>query len=584
MPFLRLLFNHFSMKTFFVQSIRLSALALQTQISLAIGFSFCLLTSYFFVFAADARYPVEQPWVIWTGFLLSLAAYFVGKIILGNPKEPLEISFRDGAIIVLLTWLFATLISTTVFVLAGFPMPARVGDFSLLRRFVDGVYESISGFTTAGGSILPSVESFPRSILMWRSMTHLLGGMGMAYLAVTLLARFPGKRSAILNGEAEGPNEVRFDNEKDARTAGFDFLKIYLLLNGLMIVLLILAGLFGRAQPYAHLYDNVFDAIAHTFSSMGTGGFGVYDESVGLPVATDSGIIIGGLENPSAEWIITIFMLLAGGNLSLWYILFFRCRHWKSVMKNKELQAYVGFVACISVGIWLVLMHNDYYDTPIETFRYAIFNVATIISTTGLGNANFHLWPAGAIGLLFLVYFTGGMVGSTAGGPKIARYVILFRFMWMQMQNLLFGRHLSRFKIDDVVYDMKAASMVTMNVVLYFMIFMVGAIAIMIVSPVGVFPDGSTRAIDLITGITASIANLGNIGPTAALGSIDAGPAGNYFAFSVGAKLVMSLLMMIGRVGVFTFLILFISRLGLREMDDSVTVQHFDADMPHIKK
>lgn len=563
--------------------LRLCALALQTQISLAIGLGFCVATSYFFVLANDPRYPVEQPWILWTGFLLSLGCYYVGKVAMRKQKDLMHITLKDGAIVVLLTWLFATCISTSVFVLAGFPIPSRMEDFSLLRRIVDGVYESISGFTTAGGSILPSVESFPRSILMWRSMTHLLGGMGMAFLAVTILAKFPGRRAAILNGEAEGPNETRFDNEQDARTAGYDFLKIYLVLNGLMIIFLVLAGIFGRMHPYEHMYDNVFDAINHTFSSMGTGGFGVYDESVGLPVATDSGIIIGGLENPAAEWIITIFMLIAGGNLSLWYILFFRCPHWRQVLRSTELRAYAGFVSVITFGIWLVLMQHEYYPTALDTFRYALFNVATIISTTGLGNTNFHLWPAGAIGLLFLVYFAGGMVGSTAGGPKIARYVIVFRFMWVQMQNLLFGRHISRFTIDGVTYDTKSASLVTMNVLLYFLIFMVGAIGIMIASPLGIFPDGSTKSIDLITGLTASIANLGNIGPTAALGNIDAGPAGNYFAFSVGAKLIMSLLMMIGRVGVFTFLILFISRIGLREIDESVAVQHFDADSPQFK-
>lgn len=564
--------------------LRLVGLALQTQISVAIGLAICLASSYFFLFVDDHRYPAERPDILWIGLACCAACCTIGYAITRRERDaPMQLGMSDGATVVLLTWMIAVSISACVFVLAGFPIPDRTADFTLMRRLVDGIYESVSGFTTAGGSILPSVEAFPRSILLWRSTTHLLGGMGMAFLAVTVLTRFPAKREAILNAEAEGPNETRFANEHDARIAGFDFLKIYLLLTGVMFVALVFAGWYGRAVAYERTYDNVFDAVNHAFSTMGTGGFGVYDESVGLPVATDSGVIIGGLENVVAEWIITLFMILAGGNFSLWYVLLFRRGGWRGVVRNVELWSYLGFIGVMTACIWAVLMHHGYYDGGFETFRYALFNVATIISTTGLGNTNFHLWPAGAIGLLFLVYFTGGMVGSTSGGPKIARYVVVFRYMRMQMRNLLFGRHLSRFSVDGMTYDSKAAALVTMNVLLYLLTFMIGAIGILVASPTGVFPDGSSKSIDLITGITASIANLGNIGPTAALGSIDAGPAGNYFAFSSMAKLIMCLLMMIGRVGVFTFLVLFMSGTGVREIDDSVSRQTFDPDSPRFK-
>jgi trk system potassium uptake protein len=565
---------------------RLIALSLQTQLSVLLGLLFCLASSYYFLAIGDARYPTEDPSVLWAGVLASLACVIIGRFWTRSIHEPMKLNLKDGAIVVLGTWFFAVAISTMVFVLAGFPIPSSVESFSLLRRITDGIFESVSGYTTAGGSILPSVEAFSRSILLWRSTTHLLGGMGMAYMAVTLFRHFAGKRETILTGEAEGPNEVRFDDERDARKAGFDFLKIYGLLNFLMIVLLILAGIYGRSTPYLHWYDNVFDAVNHTFSTMGTGGFGVYDESVGLPISTNTGVIIGGLENKAAEWIIAIFMLIAGGNLALWYILFFQVSHWKKIIHNTEFKVYVGFVSLITFGIWLILLQHTYYISALDDFRYALFNVATIISTTGLGNTNFHLWPAGAIGLLFLVYFVGGMVGSTAGGLKILRFVVLYRCVKIQLQNLLFGRNITRFTVDGVTYDLQSASLIVFNVILYYIIFMLGAIAILIASPIGVLPDGSTKSIDLMTGLTASIANLGNIGPTAAMGigGIDAGPAGNYFAFSISAKLIMSILMMIGRIGVFTYIILFISKIGLRQHELSPSIIHFDADEPHLKK
>lgn len=557
-------------------------IALQMQISLSIGFALCLAVSYFFLWVNNPVYPMERPDIIVVGLVTSLSCFIVGTLLM-RPEHNMQLSIREGAIIVILTWFIATGISTLVYVLAGFPIPDRVGDFPLLRRIVDAIFESVSGFTTAGGSILPSVEAFPRSLLLWRSTTHLLGGVGIAYLAVTLCSRFRARRAAIINAEAEGPNIMHFNSEEEARNAGFDFLKIYLLLTGIMISLLVIAGVYGRSAPYEHVYENIFDAVNHGFSTMGTGGFGVYDESVGLPIQTNKGVIIGGLENVTAEWIITVFMIIAGSNLSLWYILFFRTKHWKTVMRNTELRSYLAFIAIITTGIWWVLTSNNYYSTGLMTFRYAIFNVATIISTTGLGNTNFHLWPAGALGLLFLVYFTGGMVGSTSGGLKFTRFNVLFTFIKIQLQNFLFGRHVTRFSIDGVQYDMKMASLIVVNIILYLMVFLAGAIAILIASPVGILPDGTVRPIDLLTGVTASIANLGNIGPTAALGSIDAGPTGNYFPFSIESKLIMCLLMLIGRVGVFTFMIPFVSAIGIREMSASRGSQVFDADEPRVK-
>lgn len=560
------------------------AASFQTQLSIAIGMFLCIIVSYFYLFINDSRFPKERPEILWVGFGLSLGLFLLGNFLNKNSKNPKSITIKQGAQIIFLTWLWSVLISAIVFVLAGFPVPGQEEEFSLTRRFVDGIFESISGYTTAGGSILPSVEVFPRSILMWRSTTHLLGGMGISYLAVTIWKSIAGRREEIINSEAEGPNYTQFDSEKDARLAGFDFMKIYGLITGLMIVSLFISGALFRQTPYQAWYDNIFDAVNYSFSTMGTGGFGTYDTSAGLPLVNSEGVtIIGGLRNPTSEWIMAVFMMIAGANLSLWYILAFNSKKFKDIFINKEFITYCFLVFGLTFGIWMILVQHNFYPNIWDSLRYAFFNVNAIFSTTGLGNTNFHLWPGGAIGLLFIAYLMGGMSGSTAGGLKTIRFLVFFEYMKLKIQNLVFGRHQSRFTIDGVRYDEKQSGFILVNIVVYYIIFILGAVLIMVVSPQITLADGTTKNIDLVSGITASISNLGNIGPTAALGNIDAGPSGNYSTFSNSAKLVMALLMFIGRIGVLTFLMLFITNTGMRQVEDTVAEKHFDKDEPILR-
>ena len=559
------------------------AAGFQTQLSIALGMLFSLIVSLFYYFQNDPRFPQEKPEILFIGFSISMLFFGIGTFIAKKNVNPAPISIKQGAQIVLLTWVLATLTSAFIFVLAGFPIPGREGDFSLFRRFSDGIFESISGYTTAGGSILPSVEVFPRGILMWRSVTHLLGGMGLAYLAVTIWKRIAARREQIINSEAESPHYVDFKNEEEARLSGFDFMKIYGLITGIMIVLMFISGALFRQTPYETWYDNAFDAVNYAFSTMGTGGFGTYDTSAGLPLTTSEGTtIIGGLRNPVSEWIIGIFMMVAGANLSLWYILAFNIKKWKDVFTNKEFITYCCLVFGLTFSIWAILIQHSFYPNIWDALRYSFFNVNTIFSTTGLGNTNFHLWPGGAIGILFIAYLMGGMAGSTAGGLKTIRFVVFFRYMWMKIQNLVYGRHMTRLKIDGIAYNEKQVGFILVNIILYYIIFLLGAVTIMVVSPQVTLADGTVKNIDLISGITASIANLGNIGPTASLGSIDAGPSGNYSAFSDAAKLVMSLLMFIGRIGVLSFLMLFITGIGSKQVEDTVVEKHFDKDEPML--
>lgn len=561
--------------------IQILSVALQTQASLAICFLFCLLISYFYYFVNDIRYPKEKPELIWLGLGLSLFSYILGKLI--SKKNAYEISFKslkDGAFAVVLTWIIACSISAIVFVAAGFPDPFKIDDYSLFRRFTDGFYESMSGFTTAGGSILPNVEVFTRGVLMWRSMTHFIGGMGIVFMSLIIIKNVKFNREILINNESEGPNYTTFDNDKDVVVAGYDFFKIYGLITLALVILLIYSGLYFRDKPYERWYENVYDSINHAVSVMGTGGFGTYNLSVGLrELDGASHQAIGGLSNPTSEWIIAIFMIIAGSNLGLWYSFVFM-KNFSVFIKSAEFKTYLAIVLGLSFAIWLVHLNYRIYESNLDAFRYSLFNVASIISTTGLATSDFTRWPASAEGLLFICYLLGGMVGSTAGGLKILRFNVLYKYVVMKIQNLLYGRHKTRFTIDAVRYSESSSGLIVSNIVLYYLIFMLGAILIMIVSPSNLFPDGTVKQMDFISAITATIANLGNIGPMVSIGNINAGPTGNYFPFSVTAKWVMIILMLIGRLGVITILTLFITKTGSTALSEVQEKQHFDSDNP----
>ena len=427
---------------------------------------------------------------------------------------------------------------------------------------------------------MPSVETFPRGILMWRSTTHFLGGIGIAYLAVSLWKRFSTSRTEIINSEVEGPSMIEFHSEKDAMTSGKDFLKVYGLITLILATLLFISGLFFRDIPYEKWYDNVFDSINFSFSTMGTGGFATYDASAGISIIENGVKTIGGLRNALDEWILGTFMLIAGGNFGLWYVLIFQKKKWQLVFHNTELRAYLGLVSFLVISIWAILVFHHVYPSVIDSLRYAFFNVATIISTTGLGNDDFTVWPAAASGILFIAYLVGGMVGSTAGGPKILRFVILFKYTLMKVKNFVFGKYKTRVRVDQTTYSESNTGLVVVSILIYYIIFLLGAVLILVLSPENHLYDGTIKPIDFITGITASIANLGNIGPVVAIGNINAGPAGNYFAFSEYAKIVMIILMFIGRVGVLTIMTLFVSNSGMDRMRESVYEHEFDSDEP----
>lgn len=542
---------------YFFRFLRRLSVALQFQSSLAVGFLFCLIVSYFYLFQADPRFPTEQPWLLWVGFFLSTGCAILGYLM--RPKEIVSwTNLARWVQIVFLAWMIACCISAIVFVLAGFPIPADTANFSLRRAFVDGLFESMSWFTTAGGSILPSVEVFPRGILMWRSTTHFLGGMWIAYMAITFFQAIRLNRSEVINAEAEGPNLVKYESDQEAIQSGRDFFKTYGLITLLCVVLLTISWWYFRETPYGVWYDAIFDAINYAFSAMGTGGFGTYDTSAGLFMTENGQQIIGWLRNPMSEWILAVFMVIAWANFWLWYELIFYWRK-KQFMKNVEFKTYMMTVIFLVAGIVFFWLQRNPEIPFWDAVRWAFFSVASIISTTGLATYDRTTWPIAAIAFLAVAYFTWSCVGSTAGGLKFQRFTVAAKYAWILIRNLVHGKHEYDFTLDWAKYSWHHAATILLHIVLYLFVFMLGGtLLLMITNQTLRLVDGTTVANDFLTAFNASLANLGNIGPAFQISGVNHGPTGNYFAFNETAKLIMIFLMYFWRVGVLSLIFLFV--------------------------
>jgi len=551
--------------------------SLQVQLSLFLGFLVCLPVSYFYKFQNRNDVVAENPNLILIGLGLSLTCYLIGNLLDKLFEIKHRISLRRGAWIVFCSWFIACSISALVYFVAGFPDPGNVENYSILRRLVDSYYESVSGFSTAGTSILKSVEVFPKSLLLWRTITQWIGAMGIAYLATTLFRNFSVSRSELINSEIESPNQLEFRTEEEARFSGWRFLLVFGSFSLVAWGALYVSGSYFREIPYQYWYDNLFDSLNYALSAVATGGFAIYDSSAGLPVSEFGKSVIGGLRNPTSEWILAVFMLLGGTNFILWFGFLFEAK-FKNLFHNQELRAYLGFIGVATLGIYLTLSRNNSYFSLLDDLRYAFFNVVTIVSTTGLVNQNFTKWPIEAQGILFSCYLVGGCVGSTAGGLKFNRFLVMLKYAWVQTKNLIFGKNQSFFTIDKVTYNDRSAGLVLINMILYFLIFLFGSIVLLLFSGNIRLLDGTILQINLETAFTATIANLGGIGPAAFSNIAGAGPVGSYCAFSGISKILMMGLMFIGRIGVLSILMLFITQRGQQRLYNSTALQDLDSD------
>lgn len=409
---------------------------------------------------------------------------------------------REGLVCVGLCWIVMSLLGCLPFYISG-----------AIPSYLDGLFEIISGFTTTGASIVPAVEELPKGILYWRSFSHWVGGMGVL---VFLLAIVPAVKKGsgftmhLLRAESPGPNVGKLvPKMKD--TAKILYL-IYILLTVLNIIFLLI----GKMP--------LFDAVCTAFGTAGTGGFGIKNDS------------IAGY-SPYLQNVCTVFMLLFGINFSCYYLLLMR--RIKNVFRDEELRLYIGMVlGSIVLIVWNL---RGYYETFEETVRHASFQVATVVTTTGFATTDFDLWPTFSKGILLLLMLTGACAGSTGGGFKMARVLLVFKSLRRNIRKVVHPQRVEIVKnngerVREQILDNTNA-------------YLAAYIVIIIMSFIVVSLDGFS----VTTNLTAVIACFNNIGP----GLEMVGPTGNFAAFSGLSKLVLIADMLAGRLEIFPILILF---------------------------
>ena len=407
---------------------------------------------------------------------------------------------REGFVAVALCWIAISVMGGLPFLFSGtFTNP------------VDALFETMSGFTTTGASVLTDVEVVPRCIIFWRSFTHWIGGMGVLVFLLSLFRMTGGSHINLMKAESPGPSVGRLLPTIQS-TAKVLYI-IYFGMTVLMVVLLLL----GRMP--------LFDALTISFGTAGTGGFGIKNDSLGSYTVYQ-------------QVVVTVFMLLFGVNFNVYF--FMLARKWKNAFRCEELWWYLGIVAVsiLTIG-WNI---RGMFDNLGQAMQQSAFQVASIITTTGYATTDFNLWPETSRSILVLLMFVGACAGSTGGGMKVSRLVILLKTVKKELSQFLHPGRVAKIRMDGKVVEHETIRSINVFMVAYLLIFSLSVLALSF--------DGT----DMITNFTAVAATFNNIGP----GLEQAGPATNFAMFSNVSKLVMTFDMLAGRLEIFPLLLLFV--------------------------
>lgn len=437
------------------------------------------------------------------GFLIAIAA-LLGASLLTLLKKPRKKVFyaREGFIIVALAWFVVSVFGALPFWISG-----------AIPNFIDSLFETVSGFTTTGASILTNVEAMPMSLLYWRSFTHWLGGMGVLVfvLAIMPLAKNSGNTMHILRAESPGPQVdklvPRMHNSAKILYA------IYVGMTLLQIVLLLAGGM------------PLFESVTTAFGTAGTGGFSVLNDSMTS-------------FSPYLQSVVTVFMILFGVNFNIFFLLIMR--EYYKILRNEELWVYIGLL----LGSILLITFNvlPMFASIGESFHHAAFQVASIMTTTGFATVDFNTWPQLSRTILVILMVLGACAGSTGGGIKTARVVLLGKAFVRDVRKLLRPRSVALIKMNDRTVEEDTVRGVHSYLTAYILIALISVLLI------------SINNFSMETTVTSVVACMNNIGPGLDL----VGPMGNYAAFSGFSKLVLSADMLIGRLEIFPMLMLLV--------------------------
>lgn len=443
-------------------------------------------------------------------FLITiLITGFIGFLLSRKKNQDRHINAKEGFAIVALGWTIASLLGAIPLYLSG-----------STNTYIDAIFEMISGFTTTGATVIADVEVLPMGILFWRSFSHWIGGMGILVFTLALLPALGIGGFQIFKAESPGPVAGKIAPRiKD--TAKILYLT-YFVITVIQIILLRFGGM------------PLFDSFIHTFGTVGTGGFSMKNASIG---AYNSNYI---------HLVIATFMILSGVNFSLYYSLF--KGRWQEVYKDEELRLYLTIILLAVVAIGINLYKTSYSSITIA-FKDSYFQVGSIITTTGYSTANFDLWPTFSKGILLLLMFIGGSAGSTAGGMKIIRILVILKIIKREILKLFHPRAVIPVKVNNKVLPNETVAGIYSFTGLYIIIFAVSTLLI------------SLEAVDLESAISSVAATLGNIGP--GLGFV--GPTRTFNGYSQISKVFLSFLMLLGRLELFTIIALLAPKNWRRE-------------------
>ena len=447
-------------------------------------------------------YPEDDLSAFLISALITSLAGLALMVICRIPETPTEIRRREGFLIAALCWVFASIFGAIPYYVYGvFASP------------VDALFESTAGFTTTGATALASIEWLPKGILFWRNFTQWLGGMGIIVLGIAIFPRLFVGGAQLMGLETTGPTTEKFA-PKIAETAKKLWI-VYIALTAVLTVLLIFGGM------------SFFEALTHSFSTLSTGGFSCRDASIG---AYDSGYIQG---------LITLFMFLGGTSFVL-HFYFFTGRPGK-LLRNSEFRFYLFFVIAATMFIALELIQTGVYGTFSESLRYASFQVVSIITTTGFTTTDFDAWPAFVKWVIFMLMFFGACAGSTSGSVKGLRIMVLFKKAHREIRRLVYPNVVSPITIEGKTINEKAVASITSFFILY--ILLCGFIAFVVLM---------LEDISLESAVSAAAASITNVGPA----FDEVGPANDYSHLGSPTKIILSLAMIIGRLELYTVLVL----------------------------
>ncbi len=465
---------------------------------------FCVIGKIMIIGAALLILPLAVSLIYRDGchteFLITMACFMIlGIPGFFSPKKR-EFFAREGLLIVAASWILFSAIG-------GLP-------FFLTRQipsFIDCFFETVSGFTTTGSTILTNVEAMSKSLLFWRSFTHWIGGMGVLVFALMIFSKKGDRTTHIMRAEMPGPTVGKLVS-KWQFTVRILYL-IYLALTLIEFVLLLFGGM------------SVFDSLVHTFGTAGTGGFGVKNASIGY------------YNSAYIDYVIGIFMILFGINFNVYFLLIMR--KFAQIRQTNEVWTYLAII--LSASLLIAFDISKLYNGFGESFRCSFFQVASIITTTGYSTADFNAWPVFSQFILVMLMFVGSCAGSTGGGIKVVRVSILVKTAVREIKKAISPKSVMSIKVDGKTADKETIGGVGAYFAVYMLVFTVSVLIV------------TLDKFDLTTSVTSVAATLNNIGP--GLGAV--GPAGNFSGFSALSKIILSIDMLAGRLELYPILMLF---------------------------